>query len=393
MLSKVVLSLLCVFASSCGEGENPATVTRPVPDNGPFPTNDAPVGVSPSDSGSAERPSPRSIGEATTPVPTTTLISANPSYAPPLFEQLCENASPGSETARTLSALAVLVDRGSVGTALAPRSAGECMRLETKLSAMQRVTLRTKGLVDVAPLIALKSVRYLDLASNSIVDVRPLGELEKIVALNIKNNRVQDTTSLGKLRNLNELSLEGNEIIDVSAVLQLPRLKRLFAANNMLEKLGVPENVSELQEIDLSKNRLSNIAELTGLGKLSIVRATDNLIQTLEMSGSFASLEYLDVARNKISIMTSQISQARLKTFILHQNPIQDLGALTRAHGAAPSPAFPFLQTLILSETLVDDVGSLTSLSHLRYVDLVNSPAAQNGSCPLRWDACQTKPM
>ncbi len=74
---------------------------------------------------------------------------------------------------------------------------------------------------DIAPIIALKQLKVVDLRNNHISDLTPLAGLTNLNRLLLSNNQIKDLSSLTGLVSLQMLHLEGNPIADREPLFEL----------------------------------------------------------------------------------------------------------------------------------------------------------------------------
>jgi hypothetical protein len=118
-----------------------------------------------------------------------------------------------------------------------------CQASYLALSAVTSLSLPSKGLVDISPLVGLNAVTNLDLSNNEIADLTALTYLPKLTQLNLSNNKITSFQYLQNLQNLTSLQVAGNSATNYQFLGNLPNLQTLdiaaTVASSMCSKSGV----------------------------------------------------------------------------------------------------------------------------------------------------------
>lgn len=148
------------------------------------------------------------------------------------------------------------------------------------MSKITSICLDEMGLISIAELKHVASLRYLSICSNSINDLSPLKNCIKLV----------------------ELCASDNELVKVAHVINcLPSLTILDLSQNGIVELPLDKGLIYLTTLNLSGNRISQISSYTKLKKLKQLYLANNLIadcNELIHLKNCPVLEILDITMN-----------------------------------------------------------------------------------------------
>ena len=132
----------------------------------------------------------------------------------------------------------------------------------SRLSQLTELWLAGNEIVDISALKGLTNLRTLYLSDNNIVDIAALSELTNLWLLGLEDNRIVDISELSGLANLEMLILGNNDISDINALATLPNLRQLYLNQNRLDDISVLEGLIDLKTVDLSMNHIADIQML-----------------------------------------------------------------------------------------------------------------------------------
>ena len=292
------------------------------------------------------------------------------------------------------------------------------------------------GLVDVNGVASMQTLEILKLANNQIQDISPLSQLismpgmQKLHELDLSNNQIIDISALNSFYELTTLKLSGNIGIDYvqldSVLNQNIGLQRLGLAGISINSTSIPFSITNLfntlVELDMSQAGLQNIAGIEQLQKLQILKLADNQIQDispLSQLGMYPGtllLRQLDLSNNNIFNVSAlnniyELTELMLSgntgidylqlDLILSQNTnLQRLGiaGINVQSTSIPNGVRNLFNTLVeldmsntglsvltdinifqklkilnLANNNITDVGSLSTLTGVNYIDLTGN--------------------
>lgn len=103
---------------------------------------------------------------------------------------------------------------------------------------LTELSLRSSGIVTLAALAGLRSLRALDLGSTTVSDLRPLATLYDLEELDISGTRVTDLAPLSQLGRLRILRLRNTPVSDISVVRHLFSLELIEIKGCPIESLS-----------------------------------------------------------------------------------------------------------------------------------------------------------
>ncbi|MDC0464945.1 leucine-rich repeat domain-containing protein, partial [Pseudomonadales bacterium] len=238
-------------------------------------------------------------------------------------------------------------------------------------------------LSNIAPLSALRNLRYLNLEGLPIRDLSALENLNALEELQLNQTQIASIDiieSLPKLKglglartsfselpnfktasNLEQLNYSGNQLNDLTAfVLNLPSsIRDLNLSQNSLEKTTALNDLKSLEYLNLEGNDIRAI-ELDNLPKLREVYFPNNPTTAFKMS-SVPRLEQLEAGNNQFTDLSSLSNLTSLRHLSLEGNQIVDL---------TPLAALSNLGYLDLQDNLIVDVSPLSGLTNVWYLNL-----------------------
>ncbi|MDE0244633.1 MAG: leucine-rich repeat domain-containing protein [Gammaproteobacteria bacterium] len=206
-----------------------------------------------------------------------------------------------------------------------------------------------------------------------------------------RSSNVQDLTGLESATALEQLRLEGNRIRDLSPLSELRGLRRLHLDDNEITDLAPLSGLSGLYRLNLSGNPVSDIAALSGLTALRqlFLNHTDVPYADVLALPYFHRLEAVGLAGSGIRDVSVLSTMTQLRTLHLGDNAIVDIGPLSglvrltwldlQNNGIADVSvlaAMTELRSLNLRDNAVVDIGPLSGLVKLTWLDLRNNGIA-----------------
>lgn len=186
---------------------------------------------------------------------------------------------------------AAAIEALSVSQAIAaPKTAGECADLNSKLRLKRKLELTGTGgtgTSDIRPITAIRSLNNLALRNFGMIDVKPLADLINLDVLDLTENLILDPKPLEVLPELVELNLTQNMITNMNNFSH-PKLKRLILNGNRLTSL---ESLGDMPDLRmLSVANIPGFKDVTGASKfgklknLNVGKTAVTDLQTLEPS-------------------------------------------------------------------------------------------------------------
>ncbi|ODV60455.1 leucine-rich repeat domain-containing protein [Ascoidea rubescens DSM 1968] len=194
------------------------------------------------------------------------------------------------------------------------------------------------SILSIIPKISsFAKLKKLNLSNNKLIDIENIKQDFELISLNLANNSIFEIEPLLKLKTLQKLNLHSSltSFININVIGALPGLKELVLSSNNLECIP-------------------NLKELVNLSKLNI---KCNRIESIKFLASLKHLKYLDFSYNQVENVDC------LKE--LNNNLIYLNASFNRINKINME-----LQTLIISGNKIDDIGSLTLLKSLTFLDM-----------------------
>ncbi|MDQ3233386.1 MAG: hypothetical protein M3Q07_16330 [Pseudobdellovibrionaceae bacterium] len=186
---------------------------------------------------------------------------------------------------------AAAIEALSVSQAIAaPKTAGECSDLNSKLRLKRKLELTGTGgtgTSDIRPITAIRSLNHLALRNFGMIDVKPLADLINLDVLDLTENRIIDPKPLEVLPELVELNLTQNMIVSMNNFSH-PKLKRLILNGNRMTSLESLGDMPDLRMLSLAN--IPGFKDVTGASKfgklknLNVGKTAVTDLQTLEPS-------------------------------------------------------------------------------------------------------------
>ena len=171
---------------------------------------------------------------------------------------------------------------------------------------LEKLLLRGCAIADLAPLLSLDELQWLDLSDNKHVDFGVLSRLSQ----------------------LTELWLAGNEIVDISALKGLTNLRTLYLSDNNIVDIAALSGLTNLWLLGLEDNCIVDICELSGLANLEMLILGNNDISDINALATLPNLRYLYLNHNRLDDISVLEGLIDLKTVALSMNHIADIQML-----------------------------------------------------------------
>lgn len=174
------------------------------------------------------------------------------------------------------------------------------------------VSINIVGVIGREDIQGLHNLTFLNLSSNDIsrIDAATFNETPSLHYLDLSKNRLQtlDQSSFAALGNLTYLNLAENQIKDINGLLTTQmKLEHLNISSNKLHWFDYAFVPNSLKSLDIHDNQIDSVENYYSL--------RDGF-----------QLEFLDASRNRIRALGVLSLLPSLKTIILKNNKISDIG-------------------------------------------------------------------
>ena len=266
-------------------------------------------------------------------------------------------------------------------------------RIELESLERFRCDVIQNQLVDLSPMIDLKSLKSAYLPNNSIKDLSPLKALSGLVELNLNENKEKlDLSALLGMSSLEYLSICNDRVhpsdisIDLSHISKLTSLKKLYLSGHNISDLTPLSAMTSLSHLGLWNNNISDLAPLSPLTSLSELQLGGNNITNLTPLSHLHSLTLLYVGNNNFNNFRPLTTLNKLTILYMRNNNISDLADIS-AMGSlielnlwdndisdlTPLSSLPSLKELYLSGNNISDLTPLSTMTSLTELDLNNN--------------------
>ena len=277
----------------------------------------------------------------------------------------------------------------------------DCKDAFNNLKKQSFISLRDKGIVNVAPFAGLNNLRHLDLSDNEIRDISPLTSLKKLVVLAVNsnkltkmklvdmpklrrlylsNNAIDDLSWIRGLINLRRLVLDNSEFVaddyqgitSLEGVQHATRLDHLEVAGVELKDASQIEGLTLFRTINLSNNQLTTMPNLQAAHYLKKIDISVNQLENVDFIAGNRTLHAIDFSDNQIKAISAVEDLTNLQQARFAGNVIVDLEPLAKLHD---------LEHLDLGRNAIQDLTPLQRLHQLVVTaeDFVDNPIV---TCP-----------
>ncbi len=236
------------------------------------------------------------------------------------------------------------------------------------LAAITNLSVRARGVTNLAGLEFATNLVALDASENRISDLTPLRGLVELTSLALDGNRAELST-LDPLTNLTRLNWLTLGQINVESYAPLAVLTNLVSLDVNHGSVVIPDflaTLTRLKSLSLAQNNLSSLAPLSGLTNLIRLdlRWNRGIADYAPLTVGATNLESLYLEGNSISNLVSLQSLQRLSLLNLADNQLTAVPALE---------GLPNLNYLVLSRNPVTDFAPLASLTNLAFLELAGN--------------------
>ena len=238
-------------------------------------------------------------------------------------------------------------------------------------------------LSNIAPLSALRNLRYLDLQGLPISDLSALENLTAIEDLHLNQTQITNIDIIDRLPKLKRLGLAYTSISELPNFKAAPNLEQLnYSGNQLIDLVPFVSNLpNSINDLTLTGNRIEQTLPLNDLKLLRYVNLDDNSIRIFELNdlpalesvrlqnnpttafkmASVPKLEQLWAGNNQFAELSSLSNLTSLRYLSLGANQIIDL---------TPLAALSNLGHVELQDNLIVDASPLSGLTNLWYLNL-----------------------
>lgn len=139
---------------------------------------------------------------------------------------------------------------------------------------IEELSCNNAGIISLAGIEALSSLKIINLNFNQIWDITPLAGLSELMHIGLVQNNIADISNLSALKKLSKLYLIYNNIEDLSGLSESASLTELYLSANLVADVSPLSGLSEIKILDLRSNNFAgtnggNIDHLSGLVNLT----------------------------------------------------------------------------------------------------------------------------
>lgn len=182
---------------------------------------------------------------------------------------------------------------------------------------------------NLAPLEALRNIRFLSISNTKIKDLSPLRYSMKLEELQASNTNIQDISVLNYFTNLKVLDVSETPITKLSGIEGSTSLSYLNLSGTNVLHFNILSQLQGLHTLILSNTSFANSEILkrnTELKKLDLARTGTTSIEALT---KLTKLEYLDLSETYVGDLNAMASMISLVEVFINQTTINSLLPLT----------------------------------------------------------------
>ncbi|MFW6274504.1 MAG: leucine-rich repeat domain-containing protein [Spirochaetota bacterium] len=192
-------------------------------------------------------------------------------------------------------------------------------------------------------------------------------ELQRITTLDASGRGIENLEGIGSLPNLIHINLSENRIPDLTPLAKLRQLQTLKISNNNIQDLqeihlDALSELPELRELELANNRGPSHPENPG---------EHRRISNIDILSSFTELERVDLSYNHIEDIGALSKLVRLRYLNLRDNRLSE-------NAADPLSVLARLEYLNLRDNDLRRIDGLGNLTSLRYLNLHSNERIEN---------------
>ena len=204
------------------------------------------------------------------------------------------------------------------------------------------------GTVSLEDARQLPNLEQVCVAAGNLSDLSPLEGLQKLNKVELKHNAVEDLSPLAGMTALTSVGVNDNPLRDLSPLTECPNLAFLDLCSVRSYDPSVIAELGNFDYLDLS-NPTDSYNYLSGKSVLSL-RLDWTGLTSLDALKDVTRLEDLQISHTAVSDLAGIEVHAGLKRLNIAATPVSDL---------TPLLALPQLETLIVSEDMLDAVEAL----------------------------------
>ena len=255
---------------------------------------------------------------------------------------------------------------------------------------LEDLDISNNEISDLSPLSVLEGLKVLRCADNSISDISALSGIE-LYLLDISNNNISDISVInaGSLLSLyaggnnisdiscmkdwtelTKLDLHENNITDTSGLVSGKELLELNVSHNSISSVESLENILKLEKIDLSYTNVNDLTKLSGAVLLDTINLENVYLNDWSFLSAFDNLHTLNLSESNVhSCDIEQVNLKAIRRFDISGCDISEVDF---------SDFGPYIEYIDISNTQIEDIGSIITLSGLMTLNVSRIPALNN---------------
>ncbi len=170
-----------------------------------------------------------------------------------------------------------------------------------KFSSIDSLDLSgNRVLVDLAPIHALRELKYVNISGTNIEELGPISNVTFLAHLDISNTPANDIQFIKYSDRITYLDISDTEIRNIDDLGNLKNLKILKAARTPLIGFGVINNFTNLEHLDLEESGFNNVENIKELTNLKTLNLKGNFLINFGFLGDLENLEEINLEETNI---------------------------------------------------------------------------------------------
>jgi len=240
-----------------------------------------------------------------------------------------------------------------------------------------KLRINSPNLKNITPLLAMPTIRSLDIGRSEVSDLSALTNLHHLECLWLDYTQIEDLAPIINCQELTEIHLNScDSLKNIDLVAGLPKLRKLTLYNTIVADLRFLARMSGLEELDIDGNNFQPelIADMSDLKVLRIFQAVltpDQVERLIEILKQKTQIEQLWLPGVKLSSLGFIANMPGMKDLNIERTGIKDL---------SPLSALASLESINISENWIGNLDPLLNKPNLHTIAAQRNPLLRSRS-------------
>lgn len=187
----------------------------------------------------------------------------------------------------------------------------------------------TDSLLDLSPLEAMRSLKYVNLSNTQITELGPISNVTFLEYLDVSNTPTSDIQFIKYSDRLKYLDISATQITDINELVNLKSLRSVRAEKTPIMSFAALNEFDSLKSLYISESGFNNAENIKELKALEYLDISNNYLINFSSLNQLESLKVLDLSGTNIQDLSPLEPLQNLEVVDLKGTEVKDLGSIS----------------------------------------------------------------